>query len=80
MQDNVKLFAQVQVEDIGCSSLSTNTVTRVIEGCQICHAQFDMLKPFCLSQTTSSFSICFHIAPRRICAMIFLGPEVNQED
>lgn len=31
--------AQVQADDIGCS-LSTNTVTRVIEGYHICQAQF----------------------------------------
>ncbi|KAK4813652.1 hypothetical protein QYF61_014951 [Mycteria americana] len=40
MQDSVKCFAQVQADDISCSSLIHQRCNAVVEGHQICQAQF----------------------------------------
>ena len=38
--DGVKSCAQVQVGDVSCSSLIHQCSNPVVEGCQICQAQF----------------------------------------
>ena len=40
MRDSVKYFAQVQVDDISCSSLVHQRCNPIVEGHQICQAQF----------------------------------------
>ena len=40
LRDSVKCFAQVQVDDIGCSSLTHQSCNLIVEGHQICQAWF----------------------------------------
>ena len=40
MQDSVKCFAQIQVDDVSCSSLIHHHCKPVLEGHQTCQAQF----------------------------------------
>ena len=75
VRDNVKCFAQIQVDDISYSSLTHQCCNPVVEGHQICQARFACSEAM-LAVTNHFFvSKCLGIVSRRISSMILLGTE-----
>ena len=58
MQDCVKCFAQVQVDDLSCSFLVHQHSKPVIEGQQICQAQFALSEAML---TVTSYLLIFQV-------------------
>ena len=80
MWDSVTCSAQVQVDDVCCCSLIHQCSNPIIEGHQICQAQFALTEAM-LAVTSppviSLFSMCLYIVSSRICSMILPGTEVR---
>ncbi|KAK4825966.1 hypothetical protein QYF61_003535 [Mycteria americana] len=77
--DQVKGLTEVQIDDIRCSSLSTDVVTPSQKAARLVRQDLPLVKLCWLSQITSLPSMCLSIASRRICAMIFPGTEVHHQ-
>jgi len=71
VRDSVKCFAQLQADDVSCSSLIHQHCNPVVEGHQICQVQF------ALSKAMLAVIMFLSIVSRRICSMTLLGTEVR---